>query len=138
MFSITRRAAPRPKLRVTRRTAIPEPPQDGHRDESLRIDSDDEREPGDDGFDDDTRRGVRESVTSDDVFVFERMAVTLCFDEFSREDDAFEVEDRKVVIVQLLGGMRRDQVLAVSDQVAKTAQSSGRNARCILLPGPGT
>jgi hypothetical protein len=49
----------------------------------------------------------------------ESQAVTLPLDDFAREDDAFEVEDREIVIVKFLRSVNGDDVVQGTNEVSK-------------------
>jgi hypothetical protein len=58
-------------------------------------------------FDDDFCLLALDGVSADDMLDLARCLVSLTSDDFAREDNAFEVEDREVVIFKLFSGMRR-------------------------------
>jgi hypothetical protein len=104
MASITSKAEPLPKLRVTCfncKDALPQCAQWC----SAEVDSDDKecacKAELDDGF---GRRTV-ERDTGDDALDFAGFGVALTFNDLPREDNVFEVEDCEVVIFKLLSRM---------------------------------
>ena len=116
MPSITSSDGPRPKLRVTSRCCTPARPHAAHR--SLdAIDGDDEEIPVRRDFDDRFGRGVEESLASDDIFGFARLPVALALADRPREDNVFEIEDGKIVIVKFLRRVDRHGIILRSNQI---------------------
>jgi hypothetical protein len=99
--SITISDAPRPKLRVTSRRCTPVRPHaaqlglvtvDGEGEEiAVRGDLND-------GF----RWVAAEGVAADDILDFARLPVALAFNDRTREEDVFEIEDGEMVIFKFL------------------------------------
>lgn len=54
----------------------------------------------------------------DDVFGFVCFLVVLSFDDVAREDDAFKVKDREIVIFKLVSCVVRDNVVLGSNKVS--------------------
>ena len=107
---------PRPKLRVTSRCSTPSRPH-ASQISFIAIDRDNE-EPAcradlDDGF----GRAPNEGCAVDDVFDFARLAIALPFADFPCEEDAIEVEDREVVIFQLIRRMQGNRILEITHQL---------------------
>jgi len=50
---------------------------------------------------------------------FSGFSVTLPLDDFACEDDAFEVEDREIVIVKFLRSVNEDDVVQGTNEVSK-------------------
>ncbi len=100
MFSITRSRAPRPKLRVTCRISAPSSPHMSHRLVALldpRRDDDNLR--GGTDLDDAAGRLAVEHLTFDDVLSFESLRIALPFNDFTCEDDVFNVEEADFIVV---------------------------------------
>ena len=101
MASITSKAAPLPKLRVTCfscKTALPQWAQW----RSTEVDSNDDELARETDFDDGFGTGPFERDAIDDTLDFTGLSVALTLTDLPREDDVFEIEDGKVVIVQFL------------------------------------
>src|SRR5258706_7842193 len=122
IFSTTRRRAPRPKLLVTWRRTTPVRPQKEQA--SLGIDGNDNGPTRRTEFRDGARGGVRERVAADDELLLARDTVSLALDDLAREDDAFEVEDVKVVIIEFLRGVGGYDVPPQPNELAETLQGS--------------
>ena len=102
MPSITSKAAPLPKLRVTCLSCNDELPQWTHRC-STEVGSDDNELTGEADFDDGLGRCSVEGDSGNDAFDLAGLRIALAFDDLAREDDVFEIEDREVVIFKLFG-----------------------------------
>ncbi|MEI7868263.1 MAG: hypothetical protein WCI11_10250 [Candidatus Methylumidiphilus sp.] len=89
---------PRPKLRVTFRSCTPGCP---HEAQSWlgEVCCDNEEFANWPDFDDCFRVTFVEGGTTDDTFDFSGSGVPLSFDDFTSEDDVFEIKDCEVVIV---------------------------------------
>lgn len=104
MPSITKRDAPRPKLRVTFRSSTPVFAHDAQT--SLgKVDGDDEESANLAEFDDRFRCAAVDRVTTDNELDLTRFPVALALDDLAREDDGFEIKDREVVIVKFFRSM---------------------------------
>ena len=66
-----------------------------------------------------------ERLASDDVFSFACLRIALPVADVTREDDVFDVEDADFVIVQLIGCVKGNKVLAISDLGPKTINDPG-------------
>lgn len=117
---MTSKLAPWPKLRVTFRNCTPSRPQLAHN-ASGEVNGDDNELADGTELDDRFGRRSGEGGTGYDAFDFSGLSVTLPFDDFAREDDAFEVEDREVVIVKFLCGVNGDDVVQGNNEVSKLA-----------------
>jgi hypothetical protein len=69
-------------------------------------------EPSGADFDDGFRFESIECETADGTFDLAGLSVALALDDWAREDDVFEIEDREVGIVEPFGGMKRPHRLA--------------------------
>src|SRR5437870_5812342 len=106
---MTRSDRPRPKLRVILRSSSPSCPHEAHK-PLKEIDGDDKERPFRVEFDDRLCFKSFDCDTTDDEFDFAGLTVALALDDFTCEDDAFEVEDREVFIVELFCGMQGNSV----------------------------
>ena len=106
---MTSNFAPCPKLRVTLRICTPSRPQTAQL-ELGDIDGDDNKPARWAKFDGCFSGATFEREPADEKLDFAGLRVALALDDFTREDDAFKIEDRKVVIVQLFGGMQGNDV----------------------------
>lgn len=120
---MTSRLAPRPKLRVTFRSCTPFRPQLAQHDSSDEVNGDDNELAGGTKLDDCLGRCTGEGGAGYDAFDFPGLSVALPLDDFAREEDAFEVEDREIVIVKFLRGMNGDDVVQGTNEVSKLANS---------------
>ena len=104
MPSMTKRDAPRPKLRVTFRGSMPVLAHDA---QTIldKIDGDDEESADRIEFDDGFRCSAVDRAATDMELDFSRFAVALTRSDFTREDDGFEIKDREVVIVKFFRSM---------------------------------
>ncbi len=109
MFSITSNEVPRPKLRVILRSSTPSLPQEAHSvlDALDAVCRDDEKSAVgaelDNGFGFFFRVAGDSANNELDLACF---AVTLARNDFACKDDVFEVEDRKIVIVEFFGSVK--------------------------------
>ncbi len=72
---------------------------------------------------DDARSSLAgERLTSDDVLPLASLRVALPLDDLAREDDVLDVEDADVVIVQLSGCVKGNEILALADHLPKPVQ----------------
>jgi len=117
MPSITNRAAPLPKLRVTYLTWTAGLPQWAQR-FSEDIGSDDDEFSGKTDFDDRLRNGAVKDDARDEDFGIAGLGVALALRDLPREDDVFEIKDGEVVIFKILGGMSRHDVVQAADQLS--------------------
>ena len=101
---MTSSADPLPKLRVTYFSCGPPAPQCAQP-RSAEVDSDDDELAAEADFDNGFCERAVERVARDDVLDFAGLAVALTLLDLPREDDVLEVEDGKVVIFKLFGGM---------------------------------
>ncbi len=69
-------------------------------------------------FRDDFGGATLEGAALDDLLPFTAAAVALAPDNFTCEDDVFEVEDRAVVIFKLVRCVGRDDIAERPDQLA--------------------
>lgn len=90
--------APCPKLRVTLRICTPSRPQIAQL-ELSDIDGDDNKPARWAKLDGCFSGTAFEREPADEELAFAGLRVALALDDFAREDDAFKIEDRKVVIV---------------------------------------
>ena len=104
MPSITKRDAPRPKLRVTLRSSTPVLAHDAQM-RLDKVDGDDEERANLVEFDDCFRCAAFDRVTADNELDLSRFAVALARGDLAGEDDGFEIEDREVVIVKFFRSM---------------------------------
>jgi len=104
MPSITRRDAPRPKLRVTFRSSTPVLAHDAQTILDT-VDGDNEESANLVEFDDCFRCSAFDRVTADDELDLSRFTVTLALGDFAGEDDGFEIKNREVVIVKFFRSM---------------------------------
>ena len=102
MASTTKRAAPLSKLRVTCLRCSALLPQCSHKC-SADVDRDDNEFAGETKLDDRFGRLATEGDAFNDVFDFAGFGIALPRGDLAREDDVFEIEDSKVVIVKLFG-----------------------------------
>ena len=123
MPSITSSDGPRPKLRVTSRCCTPARPHAAQR--SLgAVDRDDEEIPIRGNLGNRFGGGIAERVTSDDIFDFARLPVALALDDRACEDNVFEIEDGKVVIIKFLRRMGRHGIVQGTDQITESVDGS--------------
>lgn len=99
MLSMTRSAAPLPKLRVTLSCSEPAPPCAHCR--SAEVGSDDDKLAAEADFDDDFRDRAVERDAGDDALDFAGFDIALAVRDLPSEDEVFEIEDREVVIFKL-------------------------------------
>lgn len=71
-------------------------------------------------------------MTTDDALDFTGAAIPLSFDDLAREEDAFEVEDREVVIFKFFRCVNRYDVVQRAHQVANP--SDGQLRHLGILP----
>ena len=83
------------------------------------IDGDDEESPRVANFRGDFCGNAIKGPALDDVLRFAGAAMALSFGDLSREDDAFEVKDREVVIFKFVRSVGGYNVTEHPDQVAK-------------------
>ena len=102
--SITRRLFPLPKVRATRRSCTPARPQAAHRDLD-EVDRDDVEDARKANPDDRLGLAAIGGTPPDNDLGFARFAILLALNDTASEDDAFEIEDREVVIFQFFGGV---------------------------------
>lgn len=105
---------------------------------------DDEERSGVTGFDDRLGSEAFDCTTTDDALDFTGVAVPLSFDDLAREEDAFEVEDRKVVIFEFFRCVNGYDVVQRPNQVANPSYGQLRHIgslpnsrRSAQLPSPG-
>ena len=120
MASITSKADPLPKLRVTCLSCKEALPQFAQR-VSTEVDGDDEEFPREADFDDGLRGRTVECDAADDALDLASSDVALTLGDLPREDDVFEIEDGEVVIVKFLSRVGRNNIVESADQVAKLA-----------------
>ena len=109
---MTIKVGPRPKLRVTVRSSTPPLPHAGQTDWELdTVDRDDEECASKAELDDRFGFDTVKRETTDDELDFARLSVALARDDFAREENAFEVKDREVVIVKVSRGMKRHRIV---------------------------
>ena len=101
MASITSKAAPLPKLRVTCFNCNGALPQCAQRC-STEVDGDDNELACEAELDDCIGRRTVERNAGDDGLDFAGLGVALTFSDLPREDDVFEIKDCEVVIFKLL------------------------------------
>ncbi len=94
---MTSNFAPCPKLRVTLRTCTPSRPQAAQF-ELGNIDGDDNKPARWAKLDGCFSGAAFECEPADEELDFAGLRIALTLDDFAREDDAFKIEDRKVVI----------------------------------------
>ncbi len=104
MPSITKRDAPRPKLRVTFRSSTPVLAHDAQT-RLDKVDGDDEDSANLIEFHDCLRCSAFDRVTADNELDFTRFTVALALADLACEEDGFEIENREVVIVKFLRSM---------------------------------
>lgn len=104
MPSITKRDAPRPKLRVTFRSSTPALAHDAQT-RLDKVDGDDEESANRAEFDDCFRCSAFDRATVDNELDPSRFTVALALGDLAREDDGFEIKDREVVIVKFFRSM---------------------------------
>jgi len=133
MPSITRSAFPVPKLRVTLRSWIPTRPQEaqGGLDE---VDRDDDEPANRTELDDCFGFAAGDRAAAEVALDFARVMVSLPFDDLSGEENAFEVEDREVVIFQLFCGVNGYDILQGTNELANPGEGQLRHT-LILLDG---
>ena len=129
MFSITKSDDPRPKLRVTKRTLASSEPH-ATQTELDTVDRDDEERAGVTKLDDCLGFETFERTAADDELGFACFSVALSFNDLAREEDAFEVEYREVVIVQFFGSVERYGVIQRSNACADAAD---RGCHCRIV-----
>src|SRR5687768_1152999 len=115
MPSITSRSEPWPKLRVTGRTCSFLLPQKAQI--SDEIDGDEDERASEADLDDSFRFPAVDDRAVDDVLDLFRVGIALAFDDLTREDDAFEVEDREVVICEFFSGVVRNDIVLGSNEL---------------------
>ena len=113
---MTRRSFPLPKVRVTLRSWGAARPHEAQSplDE---IAGDDKERTGGPNFDDRFGFDAGERATADDTFDFAG-AVPLPLGNLAREDDAFEVEDREVVIFKFFSSVNGYYIVQRTNKVA--------------------
>jgi len=104
MFSITRSEAPRPELRVTLRSCTPGWPHAAQR-ISDKVDRDDEESAERTELDVCLGLESADCGAADDELALVHLAVALALDDFAGEKEAFEIEDREVVIVKFFSSV---------------------------------
>ena len=92
MASMTSRAAPLPKLRVTCLSCTEALPQYAQWC-STEVDSDDDESAGETDFNDCFGRRTFERGAGNDALDFAGLSVALALSDLPREDDVFEIED---------------------------------------------
>ena len=120
MASITNKADPLPKLRVTRlscKEALPQLAQPV----STKVDRDDKELSRGADFDDGLGGRPVERDAADGAFDLTCTDVPLALEDLSREDDVFEIKDGEVVIVKFLSRVGGNNIVESADQVAKLA-----------------
>ena len=120
MASITNKADPLPKLRVTRlscKEALPQLAQPV----STEVDRDDKELSRGADFDDGLGGRPVERDAADGAFDLTCTDVPLALEDLSREDDVFEIKDGEVVIVKFLSRVGGNNIVESADQVAKLA-----------------
>ena len=120
MASITNKADPLPKLRVTRlscKEALPQLAQPV----STEVDRDDKELSRGADFDDGLGGRPVERDAADGAFDLTCTDVPLALEDLSREDDVFEIKDGEVVIVKFLSHVGGNNIVESADQVAKLA-----------------
>ena len=117
--STTRRNAPLPNVRATRRSCAPARPQEAHRD-LCEVDRDNVEDAREVDFDDRFAFPAIESPPLDNSLGFARCAIFLALDDAAREEDIFEIEDREIVIFQFFGGVERYDIVYATNQAANT------------------
>ena len=120
MASITNKADPLPKLRVTRLSCKDVFAQLAQR-FSTEVDGDDEELAGETNFDDGLRGRSVECDAADNALDFARSGVALALGDLPREDDVFEIKDAEVVIVKFLSRVGGNNIIKSANQVAKLA-----------------
>ena len=116
------RAGPRPKLRVTVRSSAPGSPHATQTEPGLdTVDGDDEEGASKVELDDRFGFDAFKRGTADDELDFACLSVALAGNDFAREEDIFEVEDREVVIVKFFRGVERHRIVQGSNAVANSA-----------------
>ena len=126
---------PCPKLRVTSWISTPMRPHEAHALGDVYRD-DEERARGAE-LDDDFRRGPSERKAVDDALDLARFEVALTFDDFAREDDVLEVEDREVVIFEFFSSMDGYDVVQRSNKLAEELDAELRHPRILPKFRPG-
>lgn len=104
MPSITKRDAPRPKLRVTFRSSTPVLAHDAQT-RLDKVDGDDEESANLVEFDDCFRCSAFDGVTADNELDLTRFTVALALGDLACEEDDFEIGNREVVIVKFFRSM---------------------------------
>ena len=120
MASITNKADPLPKLRVTRlscKEALPQLAQPV----STKVDRDDKELSRGADFDDGLGGRPVERDAADGAFDLTCTDVPLALEDLSREDDVLEIKDGEVVIVKFLSRVGGNNIVESADQVAKLA-----------------
>lgn len=117
MPSITSSFFPVPKLRVTRRNWTPGRAQEAHS-ASDEIDRNDKERPRVTDLDDRLGSPAVGCRAADDEFRFARRAVFLPFDDGAGEDEAFDIEDREIVIFKFFRCVKGYDVVQGSDEFA--------------------
>ena len=84
----------------------------------VEVDGNDDELPCWADFDDGFCFFAFEREAPDNAFDFARLAVALALDDLARENDAFEVEDREIVIVKLFCGVDGDDIFKCANKVA--------------------
>lgn len=98
-------------------------PQYAH--DSDDVDGDEDEGAGEADFDDSFRFVAFNGTAIDDVFGFLCFLVMLSFDDGAREDDAFEVKDREVVIFELVCCVMGYDVVLDSNEIAEVGDGCG-------------
>jgi len=83
-------------------------------------------------LDDAAGRVPVERLACDDVFALVRLRIALSLEDFTAEDDVFNVEDADFVIVKLIGCVEGDHVLAGSDFLSETVDDPAWHRKPIL------
>ena len=131
MASITNKADPLPKLRVTRLSCKDVFPQLAQR-VSTEVDGDDEELAGETDFDDSLRGRPVERDAADNALDFARPDVALALGDLPRKDDVFEIKDGEVVIVKFLSRVGGNKIIECANQVAKLADCClGHSSLCM-------
>ena len=115
-----------PNVRVTLRSWGAARPHEAH--SSLdEIGGDDKERTGGPDFDDRFGFDAGERLTADDTFDFAGLAVPLSFGNLAREDDAFEVEDREVVIFKFFSSVNGYDIVQRTNKVANPCDGELRH-----------
>jgi hypothetical protein len=122
MPSMTRRSLPLPKVRVTLRRWSPGRPHEAQA-RSDKVDRDDVERAGRAEFDDRFGLVAGERAPADDALDLAGLAVPLSLDKFAREDNAFEIEDRDVVIFKFFSSVNGYDIVQGTNEVADPCNS---------------